>query len=125
LFDKSKPIDATPTEALAPPPKRVNFGHGETLRDIAASRDLSDEEIKLIKPALSRKHYKLVQFVEKYGVNWQWLLEGMGRIFEKDPIRLSSISTGAECAAVVATMPTADQQAIRTMVREIVQERDR
>jgi len=32
--------------------------------------------------------------------------------------------TGAEFAAVVATMPMADQQAIRTKVRDIVQERD-
>jgi hypothetical protein len=32
--------------------------------------------------------------------------------------------TGGEFAAVVATMPLAEQQAIRTMVREIVQERN-
>jgi ribosomal 50S subunit-associated protein YjgA (DUF615 family) len=32
--------------------------------------------------------------------------------------------TGGLLAAVVATMPMADQQTIRTMVREIVQERD-
>jgi hypothetical protein len=51
------------------------------------------------------------------------LLESKGRIFEKDPIRLSPNSTGAEFAAVVTTMPMANQQAIRTMVREIVQER--
>jgi hypothetical protein len=51
-------------------------------------------------------------------------MEGKGRIFEKDPIRLSPNSTGAEFAAVVATMPTADQQAIGTMVREMLQERD-
>jgi hypothetical protein len=44
--------------------------------------------------------------------------------FEKGPIRLGPNSTGAEFAAVVATMPMADQHAIRTMVREIVQERD-
>jgi hypothetical protein len=51
----------------------------QRIRDIAASRDLSDEEIK---PALSLKHYKVVQFVDKHGVNWQWLLEGKGRIFK-------------------------------------------
>ena len=32
--------------------------------------------------------------------------------------------TGGELAAVVATMPEADQQAIRATVREILQERD-
>jgi len=37
---------------------------------------------------------------------------------------LNTRSTGVEFAAVVATMPVADQQAIRTMVREIVQERN-
>ena len=43
-----------------------------------------------------------------------------GRIFEKDPIRL----TGSEFAAVVTTLPMADQQEICTMLREMVQERD-
>ena len=40
------------------------------------------------------------------------------------PRRSSPNMTGGEFAAVVATMPLADQQAIRTMVREIVQERN-
>jgi hypothetical protein len=70
------------------------------------------------------KHLEIANFTEKHGVNVEWLLEGKGRIFKKDPIRLSPNSTGAEFAAVVATMPMADQQAIRAMVREIVQERD-
>jgi hypothetical protein len=52
------------------------------------------------------------------------LLEGKGRIFEKDPIRLSPNSTGAQFAAVVATMPMADQQAIGAMVRDLSQERN-
>ena len=95
------------------------MSHG--LRDIAASRDLSDEEIK---PVLKLNHHEIAEFTEKHGVNLEWLLEGRGRIFKKDPIRPGSNSTGAEFAAVVATMPLADQQAIRTMVREIVQERN-
>jgi hypothetical protein len=93
--------------------------HG--LRDIAASRDLSDEEIR---PVLKLKHHEIANFTEKHGVNLEWLLEGKGRVFEKDPIRLSPNSTGAEFAAVVATMPMADQQAIGAMVREMLQERD-
>jgi hypothetical protein len=55
----------------------------------------------------------------------RWLLEGKGRIFNKDPIRLSPNMTGDELAAVVTTMPMADQQAIRAMVREILQERNK
>jgi hypothetical protein len=45
-----------------------------------------------------------------------------GRIFKKDPIRLSPKSTGAEFAAGVATLPMADQQAITAMVRQLLQE---
>jgi hypothetical protein len=60
----------------------------------------------------------------KHGVNIEWLLEGRGRIFKKDPIRLSPNMTGTELAAVVTTMPMADQQAIRTMVRNLSQERN-
>jgi hypothetical protein len=93
----------------------------QRIRDIAASRDLSDEEIK---PALTLKHHEIANFTEKHGVNFEWLLEGKGRIFEKDPIRLGPNMTGGELAAVVATMPMADQQAIRATVREILQERD-
>jgi hypothetical protein len=57
-------------------------------------------------------------------VNLEWLLEGEGRIFKKDPIRISPNMSGSEFAAVVTTLPMADQQAISTMVREILQERD-
>jgi hypothetical protein len=114
---RSKPMS---TEAKE---HRRNFKEAmrQRIREVAASRDLSDEEIK---PALSLKHFKLVKFVEKHGINWQWLLEGAGRMFRKDPIRLSPNSTGEEFAAVVTTLPMADQQAISTMVREILQERD-
>jgi len=59
-----------------------------------------------------------------HGVNLEWLLEGKGRIFEKDPITLNPNMTGSEFAAVVTTLPMADQQAIGAMVREILQERD-
>jgi hypothetical protein len=93
----------------------------QRIRDIAASRDLSDEEIK---PALTLKHHEFVKFTEKHGVNLEWLLEGRGRVFEKDPIRLGPNATGAEFVAVVRTMPTADQRAIEAMVSEMVQERD-
>jgi hypothetical protein len=93
----------------------------QRIRDIAASRDLSEEEIK---PVLRLKHHEIGEFTEKHGVNLEWLLEGKGRIFRKDPIRLSPNMSGSEFAAVVATMPMADQQAITAMVHEILQERD-
>jgi hypothetical protein len=51
----------------------------QRIRDIAASRDLSDEEIK---PALTLKHHEIANFTEKHGVNLAWLLEGKGRIFK-------------------------------------------
>ena len=49
------------------------------IRDIAASRDLSDEEIK---PVLRLKHEEIASFTEAHGVNLEWLLEGKGRIFK-------------------------------------------
>ena len=114
---KSKPMS---TEAKE---RRRNFKEAmrQRIREIAASRDLSDEEIR---PVLKLKHHEIAKFTEKHGVNVEWLLEGRGRIFEKGPIRLSPNMTGNEFSAVVKTMPMADQQAIRTMVREIVQELD-
>jgi hypothetical protein len=93
----------------------------QRIRDIAASRDLPDEEIK---PVLKLKHHEIAEFTEKHGVNLEWLLEGRGRIFKKDPIRLSPNSTGAEFAAVVRTLPMADQQAIGAMLRDLSQERN-
>jgi hypothetical protein len=93
----------------------------QRIREIATSRDLSDEEIK---PVLRLKHQRVAEFVDKYGVNFEWLYEGSGRIFEKDPIRLVPNMSGGELAAVVTTLPMPDQQAISTMVRELLQERD-
>src|ERR1700722_11743224 len=81
----------------------------QRIRDIAASRDLSDEEIK---PVLKLKHQEIGEFAEKHGVNLEWLLEGRGRVFKKDPIRLGPNSTGAELAAVVRTLPEAKQRTI-------------
>jgi hypothetical protein len=93
----------------------------QRIRDIAASRDLSDEEIR---PVLKLKHHEIANFTERHGVNLAWLLEGKGRIFKKDSIRLGPNMTGGELASVVTTMPMADQQEIRTMVRDLSQERD-
>jgi hypothetical protein len=48
------------------------------IMDVAASRDLSDEEIK---PALTLKHQEIARFSDQHGVNVEWLLEGKGQIF--------------------------------------------
>jgi hypothetical protein len=78
----------------------------QRIREIAASRGLSDEEIK---PVLGLKHQRVTEFVDKHGVNFKWLYEGMGGPFAADPMR------GPR---------EADQQAIRATIREILQERD-
>jgi hypothetical protein len=49
---------------------------------------------------------------------------GKGRIFDKEPIRLSPNMTGTELAAVVTTMPMADHRAIGAMLRDLSQERN-
>ncbi len=119
-FLAAHPVRRSNSEAMA---HRREFKEAmrQRIRGIAASRDLSDEEIR---PVLKLKHHEIANFTEVHGVNVEWLLEGKGRIFKKDPIRLSPNMTGGELAAVVATMPMADQQAIRATIREILQERD-
>jgi hypothetical protein len=92
----------------------------QRIKDVAASRNLSDEEIK---PALTLKHHEIAKFTEKHGVNFEWLLEGKGRIFKEDPITLGPNMSGAELAEVVSTLPMADQQMIRAMVHEIVSDK--
>lgn len=38
-----------------------------------------------IRPVLSLRHRYIGEFTTKYNVNLEWLLEGEGRIFKKDP----------------------------------------
>ena len=54
----------------------------QRIKDVAASRDLSDEDIK---GAMTCKHHEIANFTEKHGVNVGWLLEGKGRIFKSGP----------------------------------------
>jgi len=74
---------------------------------IAASRDLSDDEIK---PALTLKHQHIGEFAEKHGVNLEWLLEGKGRVFTKDRIAQTPKTSATELAALVRTLPEAQQR---------------
>jgi hypothetical protein len=53
----------------------------QRIRDVAASRNLSDEEIK---PVLRLNHQEIARFSQRYGVSLNWLLEGKGRIFRAD-----------------------------------------
>jgi hypothetical protein len=80
-FLAAHPVRRSNSEAIA---RRREFREAmrQRIRDIAASRDLSDEEIK---PALKLKHHDIAEFTEKYGVNLDWLLEGQGRIFKSGP----------------------------------------
>jgi hypothetical protein len=93
----------------------------QRIREVAASRDLSDEEIK---PVLRLKHEEVGNFTERHGVNLAWLLEGKGRIFKADPITLNPKTTAAELAAVVRTLPEAEQQMVDVMIDRLLQERD-
>ena len=75
---KSKPMSIEAKE------RRREFKEAmrQRIRDIAASRELSDEEIK---PVLRLKHHEIANFAEKHGVNLAWLYEGKGQIFESGP----------------------------------------
>lgn len=55
----------------------------QRIREVAASRDLSDDEIK---PVLRLKHQEIGEFCMKHDVSLLWLLEGAGPIFKKYPI---------------------------------------
>ncbi len=51
----------------------------ERIKEIAASRDLSDAEIK---PAMSLKHFEIDRFVQQHGIKLKWLYEGKGGVFK-------------------------------------------
>jgi hypothetical protein len=54
----------------------------QRIKEIAASRDLSDEEIR---PVLRLKHEAIGHFCQTHGVNPGWLLEGVGPVFKAWP----------------------------------------
>lgn len=74
-----EPPRRTKTEALEHR-REFKAAMRQRIRDIAASRDLSDEEIK---PALTLKHHEIAKFTDEHGVNLEWLLEG------REPSRLT------------------------------------
>ena len=54
----------------------------QRIRELAASRDLPDDEIKSV---LRLKHQEIGAFAIKHSVSLAWLLEGAGPIFKKYP----------------------------------------
>jgi hypothetical protein len=100
--------------------ERRNFKSAmrQRIRDVAATRNLSDEDIK---GAMTCKHHEIAKFTEKHGVNVEWLLEGKGRIFKNDKIELNPNMSGAELAAVVRTLPEAEQRTIEAMIDTLLE----
>jgi hypothetical protein len=54
----------------------------QRIRDVAASRNLSDKEIK---PVRRLKHQEIARFSQRYGVSLEWLLAGVFRADEPPP----------------------------------------
>jgi hypothetical protein len=73
----------------------------QRIRDVAASRGLSETDIK---PALTLKHREIGNFGQTYGVNLAWLLEGGGPMFLKEP--------------------DVDRSTVLSIVRDVIAERD-
>jgi hypothetical protein len=94
-FLAAHPIRHKNSEAAA---RRRKFKEAmrRRIRDIAASRDLSDEEIK---PALTLKHHEIARFSERHGVRIEWLLEGKGRISNRGRCELVDLDGGDGGAA--------------------------
>jgi hypothetical protein len=78
-FLAAHPVRQKNSEAIV---RRREFNEAmrRRIRDVAASRDLSDVEIQ---PALTLKRQEIAHFSEQHGVNVEWLLEGKGRIFNR------------------------------------------
>src|ERR1019366_8901716 len=81
-FLAAHPVRRSNSEAMARS-REFKEAMRRRIRDIAATRDLSDDEIR---PVLRLKHSEIGEFCRKHGVSLQWLLEGAGPIFKKYPI---------------------------------------
>jgi hypothetical protein len=118
-FLAAHPVRQSNSETMAHR-REFKLAMRQRIKDIAASRDLSAEDIKGV---MTLKHHEIANFTEKHGVNVEWLLEGKGRIFKKDQITLNPNMTAAELAAVVRTLPEAKQQMIEAAVDRLLKER--
>ncbi len=64
---KSKPMSAEAKQQR----RKFKEAMRQRIRDIAASRDIPDDEIR---PVLSLRHHLVGEFAEKYNVSLDWLL---------------------------------------------------
>lgn len=98
--------------------REVRNGIRARIRDIAASRDLSDEEIK---SAMTTEDFQLAQFARKHGVSIEWLLTGKGHIFEKDGAKQPPCTMkGEDLAAAICTLPDKEQQRMLAKLAQLV-----
>jgi hypothetical protein len=103
----AKKARRTDSEALAQK-REMRDAIRTRIRDVAASLDLSDDEIK---PAMTTKHFELIQFTQKYAVNIEWLITGKGRIFEKDGAKQPPCTMkGEDLAAAICKLPDKEQR---------------
>ena len=58
-------------------------------------------------------------FTEKHGVNMEWLVEGNGRVLKNDLIAPNSTMHAAEFAALVRTLPEAQERKIDAVGRSV------
>jgi hypothetical protein len=56
----------------------------QRIKDIAASRDLSEEDIKAV---MTLKHHEIGPFTEKHGVNIDWPADGRGSYFQGPAVK--------------------------------------
>jgi hypothetical protein len=79
-FLAAHPVRRSNSETMA---RRREFKRAmrQRIKDIAASRDLSAEDIKAV---MTLKHHEIAPFTEEHEVNVEWLLTGEGRIFKNE-----------------------------------------
>ena len=73
---------------------------------------------------MTLKHHEIAKFTERHDVNPEWLLEGKGRIFKKGKIQPNPMS-GVEFAALVRTLPEAEQRKIEAVIDLFLEDRSR
>jgi hypothetical protein len=80
-FLAAHPVRRSNSEAMARS-REFKEAMRQRIRELAASRDLPDDEIKAV---LRLKHQEIGAFAIKHSVSLAWLLEGAGTIFKIYP----------------------------------------
>ncbi len=84
------------------------------IKDVAASRGLSDAQIK---QAMTGKHFYVFRFAEEHGVNLDWLIAGEGRIFKSETGAIGKAKQLAIAAARSATVTAMRPRSATTQAR--------